>query len=272
LLAFDDTKARALLEQESARATLVGLSVRSCFYGGKRLTQPDAQRSIFDDAATNASGTSLSAMVHVLQHSAQSLATLLASRRGYFGALGGHAPAAGATAFDPRFLVMEFMCGFMLRKRQCELILDFMKMANGGKSGVQQMIMGAGKTRVICPTLALMLADGVSLVTSVCPNALLDHSRGVMHETFANIIEKRVYTFAFNRSAKADMDAFVGALHRKLERAAKQRAVVCTTPDAVKVRRSPLLIFFLFALLLLFAFVCSSLLFSPLLISSFSMR
>jgi len=142
--AFDETKTRALLTQSAARDTLIGLSIRGCFYEGKRLKRPDAQTSILAEAASSTSSQSLSAMVHVLQHSAQSLATLLASKRGYFGALGGHGDeAAKQRCFDPRFLVMEFMCGFMLRKRQCELILDFMAMANGGKSGVQQMIMGA---------------------------------------------------------------------------------------------------------------------------------
>ena len=40
-------------------------------------------------------------------------------------------------------------------------------------------IMGAGKTTVIAPLLALMLGDGESLVLSVVPKALLDMSRNV---------------------------------------------------------------------------------------------
>ena len=39
--------------------------------------------------------------------------------------------------------------------------------------------MGAGKTTVIAPLLALMLGDGESLVLSVVPKALLDMSRNV---------------------------------------------------------------------------------------------
>jgi hypothetical protein len=47
------------------------------------------------------------------------------------------------------------------------------------------MIMGAGKTTVVAPLLAMILADGKSLVTQVVPHALLDFSRGVMREKFA---------------------------------------------------------------------------------------
>jgi hypothetical protein len=41
------------------------------------------------------------------------------------------------------------------------------------------MIMGAGKTSVVAPLLALILADGKSLVLSVVPKALVEMSRCV---------------------------------------------------------------------------------------------
>ena len=57
------------------------------------------------------------------------------------------------------------------------------------------MIMGAGKTTVICPLLALLLADGKSLVTLVVPSALLEMSRSVLRACFSNVITKRVSHF-----------------------------------------------------------------------------
>ena len=53
---------------------------------------------------------------------------------------------------------------------------QFASAAKSGASSVRQMIMGAGKTTVIAPILALMLADGESLVFNVMPAALLEHS------------------------------------------------------------------------------------------------
>ena len=43
-----------------------------------------------------------------------------------------------------------------------------------GNSSVNQMIMGQGKTTVIAPLLALILADGRRLVSQVCPAPLLE--------------------------------------------------------------------------------------------------
>ena len=140
------------------------------------------------------------------------------------------------TWYDPRFLVFEYSSGFVLRRRQCELVSDFVASAKYGKrSCVHQMIMGAGKTRVIGPMLALILADGTSLVTQVIPSALLEMTRGVMRETFSRVLSKRIYTLKFDRQCDAAENpgpAFM--LFEKLKLAAEQRAVVCTTPESVK--------------------------------------
>jgi hypothetical protein len=53
------------------------------------------------------------------------------------------------------------------------------------------MIMGAGKTSVICPLLTLMLANGKSLITQVVLESLLYQSRDIMRSVFSRIIRKR---------------------------------------------------------------------------------
>ena len=45
------------------------------------------------------------------------------------------------------------------------------------------MLQGAGKTSVVAPLLALILADGKSLVLSVVPKALVEMSRSRMRGT-----------------------------------------------------------------------------------------
>ena len=64
----------------------------------------------------------------------------------------------------------------------------------------------AGKTTVIAPMLALMLADGKRLVTQVVPAQLLSMSRGVLRECFSNVVVKRIYTLFFSR-ANSDLAA-----------------------------------------------------------------
>ena len=132
-------------------------------------------------------------------------------------------------SFDPRFLVFEFTENLMLRESQVELVEKFTSSYANRKSMVQQMIMGAGKTTVVGPLLALILGDGQHLVTQIVPQSLLEFSRGTMRSTFSSLIRKPVYTFSFDRFHRVTPD-----LYRKLIKARDTRAVVCTTPTAVK--------------------------------------
>ncbi len=88
---------------------------------------------------------------------------------------------------------------------------------------------GAGKTSVVAPLLALILADGKSLVLSVVPKALVEMSRTRMRETFASIMVKRIYTLEFDRSA-----VMKPSMRRGLENAVKNRGVVVATPTTIK--------------------------------------
>ena len=131
--------------------------------------------------------------------------------------------------FDPRYLVFEFTYSLMLRKSQVILVNKFTDALRENQSMCHQMIMGAGKTTVVTPLLALMLADGKSLVTQVVPHALLDFSRGVMREKFAAVVRKPIFTFHFDRSTPITKD-----LYLKLCKARDSRAVICATPTSVK--------------------------------------
>lgn len=63
------------------------------------------------------------------------------------------------------------LSSFPLRLLECinqvALIGRFMSKATAGLSMCHQMIMGAGKTTVVAPTLGLLLADGRRLVMEV---------------------------------------------------------------------------------------------------------
>ena len=132
--------------------------------------------------------------------------------------------------FDPRYLVFEFTYSLMLRKSQVILVNKFLdSLVNNNQSMCHQMIMGAGKTTVVTPLLALMLADGKSLVTQVVPHALLEFSRGVMREKFAAVVRKPIFTFKFDRSTPITKD-----LYLKLCKARDSKAVICATPTSVK--------------------------------------
>lgn len=135
----------------------------------------------------------------------------------------------GQYEFDPRYLVFEFVWNIQLRQKQVDIVNDFRNSLEQGRSKVKQMIMGAGKTSVVAPLLALIVADGKSLVLSVVPKALVEMSRTRLRETFAAIMVKRVYTLDFERSTivKASM-------RKSLENACANRGVVVATPTTLK--------------------------------------
>lgn len=155
----------------------------------------------------------------------------------------------GEHTIDPRFLLFEYMFCIVLRARQVEMVESFIERARGGVSSCQQMIMGAGKTTVVGPLLALCLADGKSLVTQVMPTALLEMSRGVLRQIFTSILPKKIYTLQFDRHVAGNMSQDDGPasgvgdfgglqkIHRiidKLEAARSHRGIVCTTPESIK--------------------------------------
>lgn len=140
------------------------------------------------------------------------------------------AEAPGQYTFDPRYLVFEFVWNIQLRKKQVAIVDDFRENLSQGRSKVKQMIMGAGKTSVVAPLLALILADGKSLVLSVVPKALVEMSRKNMRETFAAVMVKRIYTLEFSRSTVAKP-----SIRRSLENAAASRGVVVATPSTCPV-------------------------------------
>lgn len=165
---------------------LFAAAQRGCAYRGRLLVLPQplsrAPGAALGSGAAAAvtwlqapgGSMSLGAQLLAVQHTAQALAAALTARRGFMqpadeqlvGAPGhggdregkgdeddGAADGCGAIGaqrwgFDPRLLAMEFLTSFLLRRQQLELIKRFSTVARQGRSAVQQMIMGAGKTTV----------------------------------------------------------------------------------------------------------------------------
>lgn len=131
--------------------------------------------------------------------------------------------------YDPRFLLFEFTWNILLRSSQVAMVRQYVSTIRSGGSMVKQMIMGAGKTTVVCPLLTLMLGDGETLVLQVVPPALLDFSRSVMRSTFSSIMQKRIYTLSFDRSTDVN-----SKMYHRLMSSASNRGVVMATPMSIK--------------------------------------
>ena len=134
-----------------------------------------------------------------IELSSYSLAKQLCTKRYYIAK-----NSDGGYSYDPRFLVFEFMHDIVLRKSQVELVEEFKRAIDNKDSRCNQMLMGAGKTTVVAPLLALLLGDGTKLVAQVVPRALFDFSCTVMRSRFSAILQKQVYTFAYDRFKPPD--------------------------------------------------------------------
>ena len=203
-------------------ATRVGHARRGLETANRILTQ---LRSLSTSGPLSSTGSREEATQTLAQRGG-ALADTICAERCYMEANGGR---DAAYTFDPRFLAFEYAFNLLLRKQQADLIGAFTRAARGGESRVHQMIMGAGKTTVVCPLLALMLGNRGTLVMQVVPVALLEFSRSVMRERFSSLLRKPVYTFQFDRFVAASP-----ALLGKILHARRLSAVMITSPTSLK--------------------------------------
>ena len=139
------------------------------------------------------------------------------------------AAGGGAPTVDPRLLAFEVSTGFVLRPQQVALVRSLVKSAKEGASSCHQMLMGEGKTTVVCPMLALVLGDG-KLVMQVVPAALLAFALSVLRGAFGGGgLRKAVWTFKFERRTPMTAE-----LLAKGQLAAREGGVMLSTPAAVK--------------------------------------
>ena len=96
-------------------------------------------RSIRDTERTMQSSdcteTQCADAVYVLRHELNELVSELRKERYYV------TFRDGKPCMDPRFLIFEYLTGFLLRRRQVELVHDFIAAHKEGRSSVHQMIM-----------------------------------------------------------------------------------------------------------------------------------
>lgn len=96
--------------------------------------------------------------------------------------------------------------------------------------------MGHGKTTVIAPLLALMLASRDALVTVCVPDALVGMSQRALAAALGGLWRRRVASVAFSRHSLGDVDPVGGArrLRRRLELARRLCAPVVATASTLK--------------------------------------
>lgn len=154
---FDVVTAHSILCDPHRVRALMDKSRRGCCENGQRvMLWSDVERSALRTTPGTVDASQVSAStLRLVELGAKATADTLLARRAYFRSCEGSGLGEPRYLYDPRFLVFESLCDFLLRPRQVDLVSSFVKSARCNASCVQQMIMGAGKTTVISPLLVV---------------------------------------------------------------------------------------------------------------------
>ena len=124
-------------------------------------------------------------------------------------------------AVRPAYLLFEYCSGFTLRADQV-LKLEQMVAPTGNPHVILQMIMGAGKTKVLLPILAMQNADGHHLSTIVVPEALFESVLKDIQEASHKVFQQATHVLYFNRNTELSEEKLT-KIYTKLKNICRQR-------------------------------------------------
>ena len=119
------------------------------------------------------------------------------------------------------FLFIETVLNFKLRKDQVENIEKLITGMEKGESIALQMIMGAGKTSLIQPVLAFLLADPKTLSCVDVPEAQLKAVQEGLSAALGNAFRQYVYSMPYDRELAKD-ENYLKTFYDSLEEAQKR--------------------------------------------------
>lgn len=128
------------------------------------------------------------------------------------------------------FLALEYYSHLLFNKEQVEKIGKLLEC--GDILPVYQMIMGSGKTTILMPLLALLMADKKNLSILMVPDSLYESVYSEISATLRGAFHQKVHTFDYSR----DSDYSAKRLMRekdRLEEIIKGQGCLLTTPKSV---------------------------------------
>lgn len=114
----------------------------------------------------------------------------------------------------PSILVFEYLDNKLIYPIQFKIIQKFLERKADGHfvSKVIQLIMGGGKSKVILPLLAELMADGTNCVIIEVPEELLETNFNDLAALSLKVFNKRVHIFKFHRDYECSTQQLRGIL------------------------------------------------------------
>ena len=128
------------------------------------------------------------------------------------------------------YLILETTLNIKLRKEQIDMISTFADSVKNGQDITIQMIMGSGKTSVIQPILAFLLAKKDALSTVYVPAALYEAVKSGLEKSLGNSFQQFVFADPFTKDLSKDLNYLKTYLSR-LQEAKDRHAAVLLTPQ-----------------------------------------
>ena len=128
----------------------------------------------------------------------------------------------------PEFLVMEYEADILFRKKQVEVIHEMIRDPNC----IKQLIMGAGKTTVILPLIALLRADGKNLSIVISTQALYSAMKDLLLKQSKNLLNQDGFPFEWERYSLEETLNRTKGLYDRFLSAIENRQYILSTRES----------------------------------------
>ncbi|KAF7169283.1 hypothetical protein CNMCM5623_002079 [Aspergillus felis] len=116
----------------------------------------------------------------------------------------------------PDWLLLELDANILIREEQVTVALEMIDPSSNANS-VLQMNMGRGKTSVIMPMVAAVLADGKMLARLLVPKALLSQTAQILQSRLGGLLGREITNVPFSRRTPTTADVIEEYRHLHME-------------------------------------------------------
>ncbi|KAI6125916.1 hypothetical protein EDD16DRAFT_1757564 [Pisolithus croceorrhizus] len=129
------------------------------------------------------------------------------------------------------WLLIQLDGDFLVRRVQADVALEMIA-PRSGQNTVLQLNMGEGKSSVIVPAIASVLADGNQLARVVVPKALASQMFHLLVHRLGGLVNRRIFYLPFSRSLQIGPSG-ARAIQEILEQCVRDRGILVVQPEHI---------------------------------------
>ncbi|KAI6009763.1 hypothetical protein BKA83DRAFT_3400703 [Pisolithus microcarpus] len=129
------------------------------------------------------------------------------------------------------WLLIQLDGDFLIRRVQVDVALEMIA-PSSGQNTVLQLNMGEGKSSVIVPAVASVLADKNQLVRVVVPKALASQMFHLLVYRLGGLVNRRIFYLPFSRSLQIDQSG-ASAVQAILKECMRKRGILVVQPEHI---------------------------------------